>query len=314
MSVRRRVGSAVLVLVFALAPSRGSAQPAASPEAVRELYAAAAYEDALALIGRLEGERSLGATARRDLEATRALCYLALGQQAEAEASMQKIVALDPAFEFADAAPSVRAAYQRVRQGHLRAEVRRQFALGRDAYTAGNREEAAARFRVVQQLTTDPALAAVDDAAILADMRLLAETFLVLVTGPPQPGPAAGTRRLTPSGPAPVAQQPLPQSDSEVRIVTGDEPGVVAPQVVEEHVPPWLPGHVRPAPAYEARVEVVIDQNGEVRAVRILESSDRKFDVHLLNAARNWRYRPARQHGTPVSFRKILAVSIAPQG
>jgi len=313
MSVPQRVGSAVLVLVFALAPSWGSAQPAVSPEGVRELYAAAAYEDALALIGRLDGERSLGATARRDLEATRALCHLALGRQAEAEASMQKIVALDPAFEFADAAPSVRAAYQRVRQGHLRAEVRRQFTLGREAYTAGNREEAAARFRLVQQLTTDPVLTAVDDAAILADMRLLAETFLVLVTGPP-PGPAAGGQRPTPSGAAAVAQRPLPQSDSEVRIVTGDEPGVVAPQVVEEHVPPWLPGHVRPAPAYEARVEVVIDQNGEVRAVRILESSDRKFDVHLLNAARNWRYRPARQHGTPVSFRKILAVSIAPQG
>ena len=313
MNVLRRVGSGVLVLVFVLGPSRGSAQPAASPEAVRELYAAAAYEDALALIGRLDGERSLGATARRDLEATRALCHLALGQQAEAEASMQKIVALDPAFEFADAAPSVRAAYQRVRQGHLRAEVRRQFTLGRDAYTAGNREEAAARFRLVQQLTTDPALTAVDDAAILADMRLLAEAFLALLTGPEPEGASAGRG---PAGsrfsraPAPA----LPPPDGQLRIVTGDEPGVVAPQAVEEQVPPWLPGHVRPAPAYEARVEVVVDQNGQVRAVRILESSDRTFDVYLLNAARNWRYLPARQNGTPVSFRKTLAVSIAPQG
>jgi len=313
MSVLARVGSGVVVLLFFLTPSWGSAQPAPSPEAVRELYAAAAYEDALALIGRLEADEGLGPTARRDLEATRALCHLALGQQAEAGASMGRLVALDPAFDFPDAAPSVRTAYRRVRQDRLPAEVRRQLTLGRDAFNTGDRETAEARFRLVRQLTTDPVLTVVDDRAVLADMRLLAEAFLALVTGPEPEGAAAGGSPA-PSrfsrAPAPA----LPPPDGQLRIVTGDEPGVVAPQAVEEQVPPWLPGHVRPAPAYEARVEVVVDQNGQVRAVRILESSDRTFDVYLLNAARNWRYLPARQNGTPVSFRKTLAVSIAPQG
>jgi hypothetical protein len=41
-------------------------------------------------------------------------------------------------------------------------------------------------------------------------------------------------------------------------------------------------------------------------------SVNQSYDRTVLNATRNWRYRPATINGAPVKFRKIIQITIKP--
>jgi protein TonB len=50
-----------------------------------------------------------------------------------------------------------------------------------------------------------------------------------------------------------------------------------------------------------ARVEFVIETDGRVGAVRVLESPPHAdLEVAAVASVRRWRFRPARKNGTPV--------------
>ena len=101
-----------LVLLVAMLSAVGGEE---SFVAARELYASAAYEDALKILDSLPANRTA-----EDIKATeqyRALCLLALGRAAEAETAIAAVIIRDPTYRpRSDVSPRVRTAFTDVRQ------------------------------------------------------------------------------------------------------------------------------------------------------------------------------------------------------
>ena len=58
------------------------------------------------------------------------------------------------------------------------------------------------------------------------------------------------------------------------------------------------------------RVRLLIDENGDVIAARLLKSLHPAYDAQLVKAARSWKYRPARKNGTAVRTLKLVNVRV----
>jgi TonB family protein len=59
-------------------------------------------------------------------------------------------------------------------------------------------------------------------------------------------------------------------------------------------------------------MEVVVDENGSVTSAAITEPVYPSYDQQLLQAAKSWRYRPARRAGQPVKYRRAVSIVLAP--
>jgi TonB family protein len=57
-------------------------------------------------------------------------------------------------------------------------------------------------------------------------------------------------------------------------------------------------------------VEVVIDEKGRVVGMSMRQSLHPAYDALILNAAREWKYQPARVDGQPVQFRRLISVAV----
>ena len=79
--------------------------------AARDLYASAAYDDALDMLNQLRSTEH-PASQSRAIEQYRAFCLLALGRSADAEQAIEAMVAAEPTFQpgESDASPRVRSA------------------------------------------------------------------------------------------------------------------------------------------------------------------------------------------------------------
>ena len=84
--------------------------------AARDLYRAAAYEEALVRLDSLRGSAHV-ADEGRFIEQYRAFCLLALGRTAEAQRAMEAVVVAAPSFRPSDAeeSPRVNSAFREVR-------------------------------------------------------------------------------------------------------------------------------------------------------------------------------------------------------
>src|SRR3954454_10651859 len=91
----RMVFGVVGALLLATVPVSAADQE--SIAAARDLYASAAYEDALAILNKLPAS-GRPADETNAIEQYRAFCLLALGRQAEAEHAIEALVALEPGY------------------------------------------------------------------------------------------------------------------------------------------------------------------------------------------------------------------------
>src|SRR4051812_32415939 len=82
----------------------------------RELYASAAYEDALAILNRLRSS-DVPVSDRRAIEQYRAFCLLALGRTTDAEHAIEAVVSAEPSYQPAESevSPRLRTAFSDVR-------------------------------------------------------------------------------------------------------------------------------------------------------------------------------------------------------
>jgi TonB family protein len=107
-----------------------------------------------------------------------------------------------------------------------------------------------------------------------------------------------------PSSPSqPLATQPA----EEVLRVGGD---VVAPVPIEPRAQPDFRRLGRARVQGVPVVEAVISATGEVTAARMLKPISPEFDAAVLDAVRQWRFKPATQHGKPVSVYYVLTFGI----
>jgi TonB family protein len=306
---RRLIGGGLLAATIALWPSALFAQDSLS--AARELYASAAYEDALAVLSRLNAA-GLRPDDGRTAEQYRALCLLALGKTTEASQAIEAVVAGQPLYRPSDGevSPRVRAAFSDVRQRVLPGLVQQRYAVYKTAFDRKDYQTASAGFNELLALYADPDLALAGAKPPLADLRVLIGGFYELslqsLAPPPAPEPvqktASAALMRTPA--APIIQEP------QRRLYSSSDEGVVPPVTLRQQLPSY-PGQV-PRPMVGA-IEVVIDENGYVVQATMRASVIPSYDRQVVSAAQNWRYKPATVNGAPVKFRKMVQVAVTPQ-
>jgi tetratricopeptide (TPR) repeat protein len=287
----------VMLTMFVLAASGVSfAQDSAT--AARNLYAAAAYEDALALFDRLRA----GGSAQSDpgsVEQYRAYCLLALGREAEAVRVIEGIVEAQPQFEpaSADISPRVRLLFQQVRQRVLPRISQQAYTDAKAAFDRKEYEAASHQFDRVLSLLTDPDLVEASSRPPLSDLRSLATGFRDLsVANTPPPPPLA---------PAPAPEVPAPPPP--VRVYGPTDTTVVPPVVLRQALPPLPRGVVIGG---RVGVDVLIDEAGAVERVSLRGTVDPSYASVALETAKDWRYKPATLDGVPVKYRKVVQVNV----
>jgi TonB family protein len=296
------IGAFVATMMLTAASLR--AQESGDLAAARDLYASAAYDDALAVLNRLRAaDHPAGQS--RTIEQYRAFCLLALGRAADAEQAIEAVVTAEPSYQpsESDAGPRVRSAFTTVRRRMLPVIIQQQYAQAKAAFDRKEFQAAADGFHHVLAGLADPDVAAEASQPPLADLRQLAGGFEELSAKAAAPPPP------TPARPIPVAAVVMapPPAPLPPRIYTAGDPNVIAPVAVSQ-VLPSFPGQVMIPRS--GKIEVVIDESGAVEFAVMTNSVTTAYDNLALAAARNWRYRPATVEGMPVKFRKVVAITI----
>jgi hypothetical protein len=275
--------------------------------AARDLYAAAAYEDALQVLNTIRGTAQAPEDGRA-VEQYRAFCLFALGRTAEAESAIEALVQVAPSYRPADAdmSPRVRTAFHDVRRRTLPAVIQRTYEKANAAFA---RKDPAAGdgFKLVLDLLADPDLGAAATQSPLAELRTLSTGFLALSTAqapaaapPPAPVPA-------PPPPSPptlvVAPPPSPRGVPTTNRVYGPEDvNVMPPIVVRQSFAPLADVFA----VHAGIVEILIDEVGEVITAKTVVAVNAAYDRLALATARSWRYRPATLDGVAVKYRTIV--------
>ena len=267
----------------------------------RDLYAAASYEEALAMLSRLDSDNTRAAD-RMAVNQYRAFCLLALGRMAEAERAIEAVLTVDLLYRPADAfmSPRLRAAFAGVRQRILPAIVQQEYTRARTAYDRGDYPSAVAQFDRVLKALADPDLGAAAGNPPLVDLRTLATGFRDLSVKAAAPPPAP------PAPPVAVAAAAAPPIRT---IYGGTERGVSAPVTVRQSLPQFQ-GDV--SVVREGVLELIINEAGDVEWAGMRGPITPRYDSMLIAAAKTWKYQPATLNGTPVRFRKFINVSIKP--
>ncbi len=298
MKIRLRFAIAAAMVIVGAARVAGQDALAAA----RDLYAAAAYEDALTVLERLRAD---GGDQVRVVDQYRAFCLLALGRAADAQQAIEAVVAAQPLYQPSDdeVSPRVRAAFTEVRKRMLPGIVQQTYATAKSAYDRKDWAEAASGFNQVLAVLAEPDLAAAASQPPLSDIRVLAGGFHELAAAaaaPPPPPPP-------PPAPVPVAA-PEPAVPAAPRIYSVADGDVIPPGVIRQQLPPFT---VRDGLASVGLIEVVIDELGRVEYVAMRTSVHPSYDRAALSAARTWQYYPAVLKGVAVKYRKMVQVSVA---
>jgi TonB family protein len=296
--------------VIVLASAGAAASPADDLSTARDLYASAAYEEALATLNRVRTAGAPPADAFA-VEQYRAFCLLALGRGPEAQSSIEALVVADPLYQpSSEVSPRVRTAFSDVRRRLLPAIIPQQYAKAKAAFDRKDYAAASAGFSQVLAVLADPEVIQLAGQPPLSDLRTLATGFQELSTKaipppplPVAPPPAAPTTTTTTMA---ATVPPLP---APARIYTIADTRVVAPLAIRQDLPPFSG---RLFESTTGALEVVIDELGRVEAATMRESVNATYDRNALNATRFWRYRPATLNGVPVKFRKLISVTIKP--
>lgn len=265
----------------------------------RDLYASAAYEEALSELSRV-GSRAPAAPAR-EANVYRAFCLVALGRVAEAETTAESILRQDPMLDinqFPDASPRLIAIFGAVRKRVLPQLIRSEYKAAR-ALAVANAPDAQPHLARVRELLDDAEkIGAWDDT--LSDLRIVVDGFLDLRAARPADAPAPPPE---PAGPA-----------APVEFHAGSE-GVVPPVVVSQ-APPRVPAGLLDLVKRLRRngaVDVVINEKGRVENATLTQSINSAYDTLVLDAVRGWKYKPATKDGHPVRFVKTVVIDVNAQ-
>jgi hypothetical protein len=272
--------------------------------AARDLYTSANYEDALAVLNKLDSPGSQPSD-RMAINQYRAFCLLALGRMNEAERAIEAVLSVDLLYRPVDAAmsPRLRAAFASVRQRMLPAIVQQEYTRAKAAFDRQEYPAAIAQFDRVLEALSDPDLGTTALTSSLNDLRTLATGFRDLsvkaIAPPPAPPvqPPAATVAAAP--PPPVVRA----------IYSGTEGGVTAPGIVRQ-VLPSFPREI--ISRRDGVLEVVIDETGSVESAIMRTPISPRYDQMVLGAAKTWKYEPATVSGKPVKYRKLISITMKP--
>jgi tetratricopeptide (TPR) repeat protein len=301
-----------------------SAQTAESLVKGKALYAEASYDDALRVLGTVEGPEA---------QQYRALCFLALGKTHEAEGALEALIKQTPEYALSDAdsPPRLMNLFAQTKRRLLPALVRRLFTEARDDFQAKELDRARGKFERVLALTHDPAVAGAD----FKDLQILTNGYLDIVKNAPPPAPAPVFSGPTASTPAPAASTTsAPASTAAASSFPASAPGrtpsagaaststalpasakprppaVVPAVTIRQTVPSYTPQPGVPAKALSGSIRIVIGADGKVKSAEMAQSVDPRYDIRLVAAAKSWLYKPATLDGNPIQSEKVVQVSV----
>lgn len=290
----RSLTTLVTMLVAGLGAPVFAQEPLAE---ARALYAAAAYEDALSALSKLDASTGV----RGEAEQYRAFCLIALGRTADAERAIEAVVSADPLFvpRAADVSPRILAMFTDVRRRILPDVARRTYVDGRRAFQSKDFAAATRQFSQVMRLMDE---AGPESAATMEDLRLLVTGFVDL------------TRAATESA-SPVDDGPAPAPSTEPRAQPNAPADVfTAPVAVHQELPPWNPPTAAiAARSYAGAVKILIGPDGRVHDATVVKPMHPLYDALVLQATRRWVYRPAMRLGEPTSAEKVVEIRLAPR-
>ncbi len=283
--------SLVLVLL-ALTPIMPAAAAQDALEEAKAQYAAAEYEEALSTLARADGTPS---ASRVEVEQYRAFCLIALGRMEDAEKAVAAIVEADPTYTPSPsvASPRVLALVSGMRKKELPAVARRLLDHGRTAYKDKDFARARQHLTLLLQILDDETMKERPESE---DLRVLAEGFATLAgAGAPSSANGGSSSFLPPASSAPAMSA---DTMSE-------------PLAVLQNAPVWVPPTgVAGARDYLGAIRVRIGVDGRVRSATIETPTHPSYDARLLQASRQWLYKPATKNGEPVESERVIPIQL----
>lgn len=307
---------ATLVAGLVLVAAQIGAGAQDSLTAAKDLYASAAYEDALSTLTRLTEGGGAAPDIARQVDEYRAFCLYALGRTGEAESVAETMIRREPMLKLdsPDVSPRLEVMFASVRKRLLPALIRERFKTARTALEQKNLAEAEPQLVEAKLMIADAEKLAIKDDG-LADLSVLVDGFLQLVRSTAdqrqasaQPAAAVPAESAPGAAPAPQRTEPASAPASAPRVYTADDIGVVPPAVINQRMPAMTTDLVRITKAMNtsAVLEIVIDEKGDVVDANVIKSVNAAFDGIVVGAARRWKYRPALKDGVAVRYVKTV--------
>ena len=277
-----------------------AAQSALEP--IRALYASADYEGVLAAIDRLPPNERL--KNQQSLDLLRILCLTALGRPSEATPIVEGILTVDPFYDpdSADVPPRIRRTFNDTRRRLLPRIARAMYIDAKATFDRKEYVEAIQKFERVRKLSAHPDAKGDPD---LTDLATVADGFLELSrTALPKPAPSADPAPATPPEP------PKPSTAKSPAAAP-----LMPPIAIRQDLPAWTQTLAGPQLTMELRgsIEVEIDAAGAVVSAKMVQPLHAVYDKLLLEAARHWRYDPARRGTEAIPATKRVDVVLRPR-
>jgi hypothetical protein len=299
-----------------------AAQPALrsqdSLNAAKDLYASAAFEEALSILSRLDGGAANAPDIDRQIDEYRAFCLYALGRTAEAESILESIIRKEPMtrLDAADASPRIETMFTNVRKRLLPSLIRERFQAVRGALNKNDFGSAEPHLAEARLMITEAENLGVKDEG-LADLGVLVDGFLQMIRSTAEERRTSPARTASPPADAAVVAAPPQPEPLPAPAEPGDEPiysvadeGVSPPVALNQHVPSMTQAMLQITRSLRTSgiLEIVIDENGAVVDTIVRRSLTPSFDTLLVRAAHYWKYRPAMKDGVPVRYVKTLVI------
>jgi hypothetical protein len=317
--MKARNMKAIVFVGFVMVAARAGLGAQDSLSAAKELYASAAYEDALSTLTRLTDAPTAPDIARQ-VDEYRAFCLYALGRTGEAESVAESIIRREPlmTLDAADASPRLELMFSNVRKRLLPTLIRDRFRTARSALDQKNMPAAEPQLVEARLMIAEADKLGVKDDG-LADLTVLVDGFLQLVRSTAEPRPAPQPAASNPPDNAGLAARqrveplPAPSAPSAVnspRMYTVDDVGVTPPQALSQRVPSMTPELMRVVKSMNssAILDVLIDERGDVMDAIVRKSLNASFDNLMAGAARRWKYQPAVKDGVAVRYTKTVVL------
>jgi hypothetical protein len=274
----------------------------------KELYASAAYDEALAVLDRLQSAASV--TETTSITEYRVYCLLALDRRDEARKDIEGILHDNPQYLPSDdqASPRIQSVFRDVRRQALPKIVLERYAIAKASFERKD-PQAGPQFDSVLTLLDDPDVQA---SPALSDLRTVVTAFRDLTKAMAAPTVA---RPLDAGGSISPAPTPAvgPQPSDSPRIYTSADPDVAPPVAETQRIPPWIPtARAIAAQEFHGTLELLIDETGAVLSSAMRTSAHPTYNQLLLRATREWKFRPARRQGVPVRYLKIVDIHLKP--
>jgi TonB family protein len=304
MNVMKHVAFVVIAL---LASAPLSAQDPLG--AAKDLYASAAYEDALSALARVKDSAP---DLAQQVDQYRAFSLFALGRTSEAEAVVESIIKRDPLAipDSRDASPRITAMFTQVRKRLLPELIRDGYKTARATMESGDMTAAVPQLTFVKQMIAEARSGGSADEALL-DLGVLVDGFLDLSRSVLNREAEAAKAAAAPPPPAPAPKPEAVVVPKLPQIYSSADADVTGPVALRQQLPTVPYSIARTMTKTTGIIEVTINEKGRVDNVVMREPVNAVFDGLVVTAAKSWQYKPATRGGEPVKYVKRIAVAVS---